>query len=51
MREAFVKINDGQTLELDSGDIFDNELVYEIIGSSTPLIALCLPILEKRVYF
>ena len=39
MREAFVKINDGQTLELDSGDIFDNELgsALEIIGSSTPV--------------
>ena len=39
MREAFVKINDGQSLELDSGDIFDNELgsALEIIGSSTPV--------------
>ena len=39
MREAFVKINDGQTLELDSGDIFDNELgsALEILGSSTPV--------------
>lgn len=39
MREAFVKINDGQTLELSSGDIFDDELgsALEIIGSSTPV--------------
>lgn len=39
MREAFVKINDGQTLELDSGDIFDNDLgsALEIVGSSTPV--------------
>ena len=39
MREAFVKINDGQSLELDSGDIFDNELgsALEILDSSTPV--------------
>ena len=39
MREAFVKINDGQNLELDSGDIFNNDLgsAMEIIGNNTPV--------------
>ena len=39
MREAFVKINDGQSLELDSGDIFDSELgsALEIMGNTTPV--------------
>lgn len=39
MREAFVKINDGQTLQIDSSDIFSNELgsALEIVGNSTPV--------------
>lgn len=39
MREAFVKINDGQTLNLDSADIFSSDLssTLEIVGNSTPV--------------
>lgn len=39
MREAFVKINDGQTLDLNAGDLFDNDISdgLALAGSSSPI--------------
>lgn len=39
MREAFVRINDGQTLELDGANIFSDDLssTIDIVSNSTPI--------------